>query len=268
MLRTPMENNIVAAGYDAVFATADSSPTLRRLWRQHASGLDFPDGFDHISFTTLDQLRIIATNLRLSPGSVLVDVGCGMAGPALWVARETGAHLTGVDLSAVAVAQATARAARLGLQDHARFVNGTFAATGLPAASADAVMSEDALQYATDKRAAVSEFARILRPGGRLVFAAFELEPERVAGLPVLGDDPVADYRPLLQEAGFTVDACDEVPGWLEALTAAYTAVLDARDTLTAEMGAPGVAALLGEITLTLQLRPYRRRVLAIATKN
>ncbi|MBI5287733.1 MAG: class I SAM-dependent methyltransferase [Chloroflexi bacterium] len=263
-----MENNIVAAGYDAVFAEPGNSPTLRDLWRRHASGLDFPDGFDHISFVTISQLRVMAEELRLAPGRVLVDVGCGMAGPALWVARETGAGLIGVDLSSVAVAQANARAGRLGLQDRARFTNGSFAQTGLTAASADGVMSEDALQYAPDKRAAFSEFARILRPGGRLVFAAFELEPERVAGLPVLGDDPVADYRPLMQEAGFTVDACDEVPGWLDALTAAYAAVLEAGNALTAEMGAAATAALLGEITLTLQIRPYRRRVLAIATRN
>lgn len=74
-------------------------------------------------------------------------------------------------------------------------------------------MSEDAVQYAPDKTAAVREAARILRPGGRFVFTAFELEPEHVKGLPVIGEDPVDDYRPLLSAAGFNIETWEEVPG-------------------------------------------------------
>ena len=263
-----METDVVAAGYDAVFAAADGSPTLRRLWREHACGLDFPDDYHHISFTTLEQLRLVETELRLTPDKALVDVGCGMAGPALWVAHHTGANLTGVDLSAAAVALANARAERLGLVSRARFVVGSFDATSLGTGSTDAIMSEDALQYAPNKGAAFAEAARILRPGGRFVFTAFELDPVRVAGLPILGVDPVADYRPLLQEAGFTVDGYDEVPGWSKALTSAYSALLEARDVLSTEMGAGAVAALLGEVALTLQVQPYRRRVLVSSTRS
>ena len=56
--------------------------------------------------------------------------------------------------------------------------------TGLAeaAAAADGAISVDALQYAPDKRARLKEAARILRPGGRLVFTAFEVEPQRVEG--------------------------------------------------------------------------------------
>lgn len=191
-----------------------------------------------------------------------------MGGPSLWVARETGAKLIGLDLSAVAVAQATLRATALGLSKQARFVVGTFADTGLPSGSADGIMSEDALQYAPDKRALFSEAARILRVGGRLVFTAFEVDAPAVAGLPVIGADPVEDYRPLLEAAGFTIDAYEEVPGWPEPMTAAYRAVLAAREALTKEMGEAAFGALSAEMSLTLERKPYRRRVLAVATKQ
>ncbi len=263
-----MEQNLVSAGYDAVYEATPKSPTLRRLWRQHASGAEFPDEFANVSFVTIPQLKLMASELRVGPGKTLADLGCGMAGPALWVARETGARLTGVDFSAVAVALATARAADLGMSGQVRFVTGTFADTGLGDASADAAMSEDAIQYTPDKRAAAAEAARILRPGGRLVFTAFVLDPDRAGGLPVLGEDPVDDYRPLLERAGFTVEVYQEVPGWPEPMRTAYQSLLDAGDVLTEEMGAVAATALFMELRLTLQQEIYKRRVLACATRR
>ncbi|HEX5480015.1 MAG TPA: class I SAM-dependent methyltransferase [Dehalococcoidia bacterium] len=258
----------VAAGYDLVYEAVPRSPTLARIWREHACGPDYPAGFEHISFITLDELRTFVNDLRLTPGSRLIDLACGMGGPGLWVAREADAELTGVDVSAVAVAAASARACSLGLDVRARFQQGSFADTGIEPGSAAGVMSVDALQYAPDKRAALEEAARILAPGGRLVVACFELEPERVAGLPVLGTDPVADYAALLDAAGFDAMRYEETDRWLERLTAAYQSALDARSDLIAEMGEPAVQALAGEMSLTLQLKPYRRRVLIAATKR
>jgi len=263
-----MEQDIVSAGYDAVYRGVTNSPTLRRLWHELAEGLDFPEEFGHISFTTLPELQRVAAELRLRAGDTLVDLGCGMAGPALWVARETQARLIGVDASRVATEQASARAAALGLAERARFVVGAFADTGLEAASADGVMSEDALQYAPDKQAAMAEAARILRPGGRFVFTAYELDPERAAGLPVLGADPVDDYRGPLAKAGFSVDIYEQVSGWPEPMTTTYSAVLNAKEPLTQEVGEAAVGALFMEMSMTLEHQPYRRRVLAVATKG
>jgi len=259
--------DIVASGYDAVYAAMFASPTLRDIWRRHAAGVDYPEEFGHISFVTLQELTRLAGELRIPSEGTLVDLGCGLAGPALWVARQAGCKLLGVDISPVAADIATQRAAALGLSGQARFSVGTFAESGLPSAAADGVMSEDALQYAPNKRAAFAEVARILRPGGRFAFTAFELDASAVSGLPIIGEDPVEDYRPLLQEAGFEVRSYEEAPGWPEPMTAAYEAVLAAKDALTEEMGDAAVAALSAEMSLTLEHRPYRRRVLAVATK-
>jgi SAM-dependent methyltransferase len=261
-------SDIVSTGYGAVYAGTPNSPTLRRLWHEHAEGPDFPDEFGHISFTTLQELRRMEAELRLGSGSTLVDLGCGMAGPALWMARESGARLIGVDLSAAAVEQASLRAAQVGLAEQARFVVGSFAETGLEAGSADGVMSEDALQYAPSKEAAMSEAARILRRGGRLVFTTYELVPEAAAKAPVLWTDPVEDYRPIVTKAGFKVDAYEEVPGWPEPMTTTYSTILGVGEDLKREMGELGAAALFLEMSMTLQHRPYRRRVLLAATRE
>ena len=48
-----MEQELVASGYDAVYAAIPNSPTLRRIWHESAEGVDFPEEFGHISFTTV-----------------------------------------------------------------------------------------------------------------------------------------------------------------------------------------------------------------------
>jgi ubiquinone/menaquinone biosynthesis C-methylase UbiE len=258
----------VAAGYDAVYAALPRSRTFHSIWRTHALGDGYPEGFEHISFLTLPEMRAMAVALELTTNSVLVDLACGMGGPGLWIARETDSQLVGIDISAVALDNARARASALALSEKARFSHGTFAQTGLDAGSADGAMSVDALQYAPDKQAALDEAARILRPRGRLVFACFEVEAERVAGVPVLGTDPVGDYRPLLERAGFDVLSYAETTHWRQRVTGAYQAIVDARPSLTEEMGEAAYSALLGEVSLTLQLQPYRGRVLVSAKRR
>ena len=258
---------IVAAGYDAVYRAIPRSPTLGQIWLDHAAGPDFPAAFSHISFVTLAELRSLAETLQLAADATLVDLACGIAGPSLWIADQFAARVVGIDASAVAVEMAAERALQLGLSDRSTFRVGTFATTGLATSSARAALSLDALQYAPNKTEAFAEIARILEPNGRLGFTAFEVHPERVAGLPVLGDDPVADYAPLLEQAGLRVESYDETQGWSECVTNAYEAIIEHAAPLTAEMGADAYASLAFEVALTLERRPYRRRVVVTATR-
>ena len=265
---TNMDEGRVAAGYDAVYTGLPDSPTFRQIWRTYSLGSDYPEGFEHISFLTLPEMRSMAAALALGPGSTLVDLGCGMGGPGLWIASESRAHLVGIDLSDVALEHARARARALVPSAVATFARGSFSHTGLDAASADGAMSVDALQYAPDKQAALNEAARVLRPGARFAFVCFELEPERIAGLPVLGTDPVSDYAPLLAQAGFEIESYETTAGWRERVTATYQALVEARPALAEEMGDAASSALLGEVSLTLQLQPYRRRVMVCARRR
>lgn len=263
-----VQKEAIEAGYDAVYEAMPGSPTLRRMWRELASGTDFPEDFYHISFVTLGQHRRMQEALRLSPGDTLVDIACGMGGPALLAAKNTGARLFGVDISSVAVRLANERAEKLGLSDKAKFIVGRFDATGLDSASADAVMSEDAIQYVPDKTAALKEVARILKPGGRFVCAAFELDAAVCADLPSLSADPVEDYRPLLQAAGFRTDVYEEIPGCPDPVRLTYQSLLDAGDTLIAEMGPIAAMALFSELKMMIDTNMYKRRVLIVASKE
>jgi ubiquinone/menaquinone biosynthesis C-methylase UbiE len=259
--------DVVVQGYDAVYAAIASSPNFRKLWAEHAYGGAFPSEFAHISFLTLDEIQAMDAHLALGENAMLADLACGAGGPGLWIATQSGASLTGVDPSSAGLAEARKRAERLGFADRARYQQGTFATTGLDSGSADGVISVDAIQYAPDKSEVFREVHRILRPGGRLAFSAFEVNPERVGGLPVLGVDPVPDYAPLLENAGFSIDWYKESSGWADRVHAAFGSVVDAMATLTEEMGEAAAAALGMEAVVTLQVRPYRRRV-AVAARR
>jgi SAM-dependent methyltransferase len=257
----------VAGGYDAFYATCGRSPTLRQIWRQHVTGADYPEEFDHISFVPLGQLRSLVKGLGLGADQLLVDLGCGAGGPGLWAAKATGARLVGLDLSSMAVQRASERAIFLGMNERATFSRGTFESTGLASVSVDAVMSIDALQYVSDKSAALLEVVRILRPGGRLAFVAFELDPGRVAGLG-LWEDPVPDYRPLLEQVGFEITGYSQIPHWADQVEAGFGAILAEQDALEAELGEAAAAVMVMEAAVTIELKPYRGHVLAVATRK
>jgi SAM-dependent methyltransferase len=258
---------VVVAGYDAVYGALSASPAFARLWAQHAYGGTFPAGFEHISFLTFSELQDMADYLALATDDVLVDLACGAGGPGLWLAAQGGASLIGIDPSSAGLAEARRRAQQAGLADRALYQRGTFANTGLADGAADAVMSVDAIQYAANKTEVFTEAHRIMRPGGKLAFSAFEVNLEQVAGIPVLGADPVPDYAPLLETAGFAVYSYKESAGWSDRVPAAFNAVMGAMSTLTSEMGKAAAAALEMEAALTLQIEPYRRRVIVHARR-
>jgi ubiquinone/menaquinone biosynthesis C-methylase UbiE len=259
-------SDLVADGYEAFYTAWGKSPTLRQIWRKNVTGPDYPEDFAHISFLPLVQLRLLTRGLSVAAGEVLVDLACGAGGPGLWAAKESGARLVGVDLSPMAVKRASERAASLGMGKRARFFQGTFDATGLESASADAVMSVDALQYVPDKSKALAEVARILRPGGRFVFVAFELDPDRVAGLP-FWEDAVSDYRPVLERVGFEVVRYDQMPNWPDQVAAGFGAVLQQQDVLEAELGKAAAAATVMEAGVTIEIKPYCGHILAVTTR-
>jgi ubiquinone/menaquinone biosynthesis C-methylase UbiE len=259
------EPDPVSAGYDSIYRAYPRSPTLQNVWREGRHEPTQAENLDQIGFVTVAELRQLAGGLGLPPDATLIDLGCGLGGPGLWLAASAGAHLIGVDISGVAVARAQERAAACGQATSAAFRVAALEDTGLEADIADGAVSIDVLQYVPNKLRALREIGRVLRPGGRLALTAFELDPEQASGLPVYGLDPVADFRPLLEEAGFAIEAYEETAGWAERVRRTFEAVVEAREQLASELDERAASSLAAEAAVALRTRVYRRRVLAIA---
>ncbi len=158
--------------------------------------------------------RHLFDRVGLTTGQRLVDVACGRGTTALLAAREYGARVDGVDLSAANVALATGAAAGADLADRAVFWVGDAEAIPLPDESADALVCECALCTFPDKPTALAEMARLLVPGGRVgitdVAADRDRLPSELTGLTawiacVADARPLADYADLAASAGLRV---------------------------------------------------------------
>jgi arsenite methyltransferase len=181
---------------------------------------------------------------ELKPGEVVLDLGSGGGIDVLLSARRVGAagKAYGLDMTDDMLALARENQRRASVEN-VEFLKGEIEAIPLPDGAVDVVISNCVINLSADKRQALAEAFRVLRPGGRFAVSDVVVRGAMPEGLRrdvelwigcVAGALEEGEYRRLLAEVGF--EEIEVEP------TRIYGAE-DARDLLAATDVDPALAA-------------------------
>jgi SAM-dependent methyltransferase len=193
------------------------------------------------SFMTASEIRALAARAGIGPGTTVLDVGCGVGGPA---ALLNGCDYLGVDFSPSAIELARERA------PERRFA--VAHAPPLPHGRFDVVLLLEAKLAIEDKDPLIHAVAGALAPGGRFAFTLEEGAPLTAAERAAM-PDPDTVFLHELDEVAAALGRAGLELTWQEdhspahrataaALVAAYEADGDA---ITAALGPRALADLL-----------------------
>ncbi|MGW5733296.1 MULTISPECIES: glycine/sarcosine N-methyltransferase [Streptomyces] len=196
----------------------------------------------------------MADKLPLTPESVVLDLGSGYGGSARQLAGGHGCRVIALNLSEVENRRHKELNSGRGLTDRIDVVDGSFEDIPYGDGEVDVVWSQDAFLHSGNRVKVLEEIARVLRPGGHLIFTDPMATDDCPAGVlqPILDrihlDDmgSPAFYRQELGRLGFTpaddTDGTDGTDGGFEEhgeqLVTHYTRVLEE----TARQEADGLA--------------------------
>ncbi|NLU67019.1 class I SAM-dependent methyltransferase [Streptomyces sp. HNM0574] len=209
--------------YSAATNTARSyynSPDADTFYHQVWGGEDIHVGIyqgaqEPIADASRRTVERMAGKLGLTADQTVLDLGAGFGGSARYLAETYGCKVTALNLSEVENERNRELTAARGLTAKIDVVDGSFEAIPADDASVDVVWSQDAFLHSGNRNRVLEEIARVLKPGGQLVFT----DPMAADGTDVKHLQPILDrihlddmgspgyYRRQLASLGFRAES-------------------------------------------------------------
>ncbi|KAN0073122.1 S-adenosyl-L-methionine-dependent methyltransferase [Elaphomyces granulatus] len=114
----------------------------------------------------------LAHMMGLREGMKVLDVGCGVGGPAREIVKFSGVNVVGLNNNDYQIQRATRYSQREGLSNKLTFTKGDFMQMSFPSNSFDAVYAIEATVHAPSLEGVYGEIFRVLKPGG--IFGVYE----------------------------------------------------------------------------------------------
>lgn len=180
---SPQEIKSAVADRYGLVATSPGTKFSFPVGRQFAESVGYPPAvLDKLpagmweSFTGAGNPQAFADP---RPGETLLDLGCGAGLDLYLYAQKMGPQgtLIGLDLSEPMLSKARKNFASLGLSN-VTWLRAPADAIPLPDHSVDLVTANGIYNLSPDKEAVMREVSRVLKPGGRTIFAEIVLQKE------------------------------------------------------------------------------------------
>ncbi|KAA3636063.1 MAG: class I SAM-dependent methyltransferase [Calditrichaeota bacterium] len=178
---------------------------LSNLTREHIGS------FEEFHIGGRDATHYLAKFADLKSGSHILDIGCGVGGPARTLADEYGCHVTGIDVTKEYIHTARELSRLVGLADKLDFqvANGT--KLSFDNDTFDIVWMQHVNMNIAEKDLLFTEINRVLKPNGQFIFYEVIKQNDVPLQFPVLWamtQDmshliPVDEYKELLKNSGF-----------------------------------------------------------------
>lgn len=161
---------------------------------------------------------LLGETIALPPGSRVLDAGCGYGRVADTLSKEYGYDVIGIDLVQHRLREARRYTQANGTSGNVDLVRGNYCALPLKDSSFSGIYTMETLVHADPLEDALSEFKRVLEPGGRLVLFEYSvpdresLDPLRKkitdtmverTGMTSIGRFTHGSFPAILKEAGF-----------------------------------------------------------------
>ncbi|QDU53917.1 SAM-dependent methyltransferase [Aeoliella mucimassa] len=199
---------------------------------------------DSISDASHRTVRSMAERLGpLTEETCFLDIGSGFGGAVRHMAREYGCRATALNLSEVENQRNRKVNEKQGLADRIEVVDGNFEELPFEDAAFDVVWSQDAFLHSNRRDRVIAEAARVLKPGGQLVFT----DPMQADDCPAGSLQPILDrlhltslaspsfYRSAAKEAGLTEVGFEDLTHQLVNHYASVLATTEANESQLTE---------------------------------
>jgi ubiquinone/menaquinone biosynthesis C-methylase UbiE len=161
----------------------------------------------------------LAEVAMLKPGCKVLEIGCGKGITAIFLARNYGCSITGIDISPIQIASATERTKNENMVGETSFIAADCQELPLFTDLFDMVFSECSISLVQNKKRILDEIWRVLKPGGRLTITDLVRRDNEVTNEPsetvplfmssfalfpcIENAESLIGYRKLLQSVGF-----------------------------------------------------------------
>lgn len=229
------ESSRIAGRY---YDSSDADQFYFRVWGGEDIHIGiYSDGSEPIAAASRRTVQRMAGKLKLGPASRVLDLGAGYGGAARHLASEYGCRVTCLNLSETQNQRNREMTSSAGLGGLVEVVHGNFEHLPFENQSFDCAWSQDAFLHSGARDRVLREVARVLSPGGTLVFTDPMQHPDAPGDVlaPILARihleslATTSGYRSIAADAGLEVVEVEELGAQLPQHYARVRVELESR---------------------------------------